>query len=68
MQTALWINSLHPENLSGNYNPLKSDYPVRLLTRRTLGYFSENILAARSNSPTRLSYNASPFTTPRPPC
>ncbi|MCH7729486.1 MAG: hypothetical protein IH991_23865 [Planctomycetes bacterium] len=68
MQTDLWINSLRAENLAGNYNPVCSDYPIRLLTKRTLGYYTANILEVRSHSPARLGFGVSPFSTRRPPC
>ncbi|MCH7685779.1 MAG: hypothetical protein IH899_03705 [Planctomycetes bacterium] len=68
MQTDLWINSLRAENLAGNYNPVCSDYPIRLLTKRILGYYTANILETRANLPARLGYGASPFSTRRPPC
>ena len=68
LQSELWSNLLRAENLAGNYNPVCSDYPIRLLTKRTLGYFTANILEVRGNLPARLGYSASPFSTRRPPC
>lgn len=68
VQTDLWINSLRAENLAGNYSPVKSDYPVRILTRRTLGDNTASILESRGTLPARMSYGASSVVSRRPPC
>jgi hypothetical protein len=62
------INSLRAENLAGNYGPACGDYPVRLLTRRTLGLSAGEIHAARAHAPENISYAARGWTSRRPPC
>ena len=62
------ITSLRAENLAGNYSPACGDYPVRLLTRRTLGLSAGEIHSARDHAPEHVPYAANTWPSRRPPC
>jgi hypothetical protein len=67
MTTRPLVNSLRPECLAGDDHRCFSDYPVRLLTRRTLGQAAERILTARRHSPRQVGYDHHVLPSRRPP-
>lgn len=62
------LDFLRPDNMGGRYAPHKSDYPVPLLTRRTLALCSGMILAVRRHAPCHVAFDVSRSVRPRPPC
>jgi len=55
MQNRPIIVAMRPEGYSNANNHRLNDYPVRLLTRRTLGLYADDLLELRRNAPRHVS-------------
>jgi hypothetical protein len=62
------LRSLRAENLAGNYEPMHSDYPVALMTRRTFALTAEMILEGRGTAPSSMDCVRRGRWSGRPPC
>lgn len=62
------VNLLRPGSVTSYKFPPRRDYPILLLTRRTLRQNSRHIISARKNAPKPVDFRQQPcaYSRPRP--
>lgn len=61
------VNALGPAGVQA-FNGICGDYPLRLVTKRTMAYESARIVVQRGTAPQRLRHSYFVRGTGRPPC